>query len=830
MITNIASEDAVLAGLIEYGTEAFIDVEGFVQETTFVNNDNKIIFKCLQNVFKKEQQKVDYSMIMSSCQSLGFDDIFKKDGFSKKIDSLFSLSVGLDSVRDHAKKISRLEFARKLQSECKHVYEEVGKVSGDEKLSEIFSLAEAPFQKISLSYMKEEETTPQLIGSDIHEYVKSLLENKPKPAGIPSGFSEYDKAIGGGFRRKCVDLIGARPKALRYGSMVYTNDGPKPIEDIQKGDTVKHPFKGDVSVSAVWDHKNKDIYRIHFKDGDFVDCCDEHIWHVEKKYGDRREQLKTTKELKDDITYGKDNRYKWDIPLPAFVEFPLKELPLDPYFVGVLLGDGSVSNNTCVYHTADEEIHEYMSKYAKSIGCDVKIDQSQKNNKCISYRINSLQNKLRECGIFGYNCYEKFIPKNYIYNSKEVRLSVLAGLLDTDGDCTIDKRSKQSRTRFCSVSFQLCLDVKEIVQSLGGLCSINSNITKCDSKEFKSYRCEIRLPKGINPFRLKRKAIKFTERIIGDLKRTIIKIEKIGVDNARCLTLSEDDGLFMTDNYVVTHNTGKSILADNFALNISSNLNIPVLMLDTEMSKTDHHNRLLANLSGIDINAISDGSFQDNLEHVNRVKEAAQKIDSIPYSYISIAGKPFDEILSIARRWLLKKVGYDENGVLNDCLIVFDYLKLMDSSSINGNLAEFQVLGFQITALHNFCVEHDCPCVAFVQLNRDGITKETSDVASGSDRLVWLCTSFSIFKDKTQEEINTDGHRNGNKKIITVASRHGPGMEDEGYICLDVHGSLAKINEIGTIRSLKNNEDSIQQGFPDKEDCPFEADGNGEGF
>jgi hypothetical protein len=102
-----------------------------------------------------------------------------------------------------------------------------------------------------------------------------------------------------------------------------------------------------------------------------------------------------------------------------------------------------------------------------------------------------------------------------------------------------------------------------------------------------------------------------------------------------------------------------------------------------------------------------------------------------------------------------------------------------------------------------------------VQLNRDGITKETTDVVSGSDRLVWLCTSFSIFKNKTEEEIMSDGISNGNKKLIPVVSRHGPGIGDDGYICLNMDGSLARIEELGTIRELNRN---ATRGFPESED------------
>jgi len=179
----------------------------------------------------------------------------------------------------------------------------------------------------------------------------------------------------------------------------------------------------------------------------------------------------------------------------------------------------------------------------------------------------------------------------------------------------------------------------------------------------------------------------------------------------------------------------------------------------------------------------------------------------------------------VARRWLLKEVGYDKNGRMNDCLIIYDYLKLMSSDSLNGNMAEFQALGFQITKLHNFCVQYDCPCLSFVQLNRDGITKETEDAVSGSDRLIWLATSFSIFKTKTDEEFAQDkvlyGDKAGNRKLIPVVSRHGPGIES-GYICMQMNGEIAEIKELGTLREIQKEKELKNDGVPDR--TPEESD------
>jgi len=815
-LVNIASEEAILSGLIQHGKECFVEIDQLIEEDVFTKDNNKVIYKCVTHALK-DNEKIGIADILSAAKTLHLDEYVEKKEVSDKLKEFKQNSIDINNVFPHAQKVTRLAFARKMQNQLRDIYRGLNEITGEESVASILSVAEEPIQKLCLSYIKEDDMTPVSIGEGIKEYIEHLKNKKGESIGIPTGFPEFDKAIGGGLRRKCVDLISARPKALRYGSKVYTDRGYKLIEDVQVGDIIKHPFSGNVKVTHVWDHNNKDIYRVYFRDGDFVDCCEDHLWHVSKTYGNKKEEIKPVKDLINDITYGKNKAYKWNVPLTDPLEFDKQDIPIDPYVMGVLLGDGSIANNTCVYHTADDEIHQYMLSYATSIGCDVKIDSNRKDNKVVSYRINSMQNRLRDAGIFGHNCYSKFIPKNYIYNTKEIRLKVLAGLLDTDGDCTIDKRSKKSRTRFTSVSKQLCLDVKEIVQSLGGLCSIVSNKTSCNGKDFYSYRCEVRLPHGINPFKLKRKADKFTNRVIGRLKRTIVKIEKVGIDNARCLTLSNNDGLFITDNFVVTHNTGKSVVADNVALHIAGKYDIPVLMLDTEMSKEDHHHRLLANLANVEINEIASGSFADDPEKCDRIDKAGDYLENIPYKYISISGRPFEETLSIAKRWLLKEVGYDENGRLNDCVIINDYLKLMSSTSIKDNLAEFQVLGFQITALHNFCVENDCPCLSFVQLNRDGITRESTDVVSGSDRLVWLCTSFSIFKEKTEDEKTSDGLENGNRKLIPIVSRHGPGIQDEGYICLNMEGEYARLTEIGTIRQIKRQASANEEGFEDQE-------------
>lgn len=259
---------------------------------------------------------------------------------------------------------------------------------------------------------------------------------------------------------------------------------------------------------------------------------------------------------------------------------------------------------------------------------------------------------------------------------------------------------------------------------------------------------------------------------------------------------------------------GKSMLSINIGLHVASKLNIPVLYLDTEMSLEDQYSRMLANLSKVEINDIETGKFGKNRIKKSKITEAASKMKQIPFDYCSIAGKPFEEIFSIMRKWVTKKVGYDENGRTNNCLIIFDYLKLMSSDSITQNIQEYQALGFLLTNLHNFMVKYDVPCLAFMQLNRDGVTKEGVEAASGSDRIIWLCSNFSIYKQKAEEDLEECSDKYGTRKLVPVIARHGEGLAAGDYINFFFSGKTATVKEGKTYLEIKSSgENSDDTGY-----------------
>ena len=266
--------------------------------------------------------------------------------------------------------------------------------------------------------------------------------------------------------------------------------------------------------------------------------------------------------------------------------------------------------------------------------------------------------------------------------------------------------------------------------------------------------------------------------------------------------------------------TGKSMLAANIGLHVSS-LNIPILFLDTEMTWEDHICRILPNRCKqkghlVSIDQVETGQYVQNDNMYKAVRDSASEIQKLPFYHRNISGKNFEELIAIMRRWINKYVGYDENGNTKDCLIIYDYLKLMSQDGISDSLKEYQLLGFMTTSLHNFAVHHDIPILAFIQLNRDGIDNETSAAFAQSDRILWLVTNYSIFKVKSATDRAETGPQNGNRKLIPISARHGTGIEDGDYINIMMEGEYGTITEGETRNNLmyKKTGVSIEDSIP----------------
>lgn len=252
---------------------------------------------------------------------------------------------------------------------------------------------------------------------------------------------------------------------------------------------------------------------------------------------------------------------------------------------------------------------------------------------------------------------------------------------------------------------------------------------------------------------------------------------------------------------------GKTTLGTSIARHISKTLNIPVLFLDTEMDKDDLYTKLIANIGNIEISDIEKGQFDFSV-----AEKAHNDIVDSKFHYKNISGKAFEDILSTMRRWVVKEVGINsDTGRTNDCVIIYDYLKLMTGEGINNHMQEYQLLGFQMMMMQNFAIKHDLPILSFVQLNRDGIEKEGTDVIAGSDRIGWFAGSVAIFKDKTPEEMAEDGYEY-NRKLIPLVARYGEEIQYGDYINLKLDGKYGRMTE-GCLKSQLATKKVKNDGF-----------------
>lgn len=257
--------------------------------------------------------------------------------------------------------------------------------------------------------------------------------------------------------------------------------------------------------------------------------------------------------------------------------------------------------------------------------------------------------------------------------------------------------------------------------------------------------------------------------------------------------------------------TGKSTLAKEVGIHVSDRIQLPVLMIDTEMRIDEQFHRCLAGLCKIPIRRIETGQFGQSPEEITKVKNANKFLLCLPLKFQSVAGKDFEEILSIIRRWITQEVGFDQNGNTNPCLVIYDYFKLQSMDELK-DAAEYQVMGFQINKLTDFCKMYDFPCLAFVQSSRDGISKETSGIVAGSDRLLWSALALCIFKRKDSLELAETGQY-GNMKMIPIEARFGPTLDEGDYINMKMQKEMSYIEEGKTKFEASKSNIADESGF-----------------
>lgn len=815
--SDVAAERAVLASVFRYGVDGFVDVADIVTSNTFSVETNQAIWKCIEHSMKDETLKsIDFPTIIASAKSLGLSDFFINDNDIKHLRSIMNTPIMPENGRRMAGRIRRFEVRNLLDRQLEEARMNIRGLRGDESINEIIAMAEQPIFDFTSLLTDAARSGPELMGKDAVQYVDYLMDNPRDMIGISTGLVNYDMSIGGGLRPNSLDIIVARMKtgkAQPLDATVHTANGPALMSEISIGAMVCTP-NGLSKVVSIHPQGSLPVYKVTFSDGDSVECCLDHLWEVKNRQKKTFEVLPTHK-LLSSLMDGPTPR--WQVRLPQPCEYSPRPTFIPPYALGVLLGNGCLTGGHIGLTSADNEIISRCNELLDDPYGLFLVPSRTAMNEFTSReperngdKPNIYLDELRRLGVFGCDSHSKFIPSEYLHNSIEVRLEVLRGLLDTDGHA-----NKRGGIEYSTTSRRLATDVKFLVTSIGGLCTVTPRQTKCNGKSFASFRLIIKTNDNQQLFHLTRKKERCRQRRKPPLKRTIRSILYSRDSQCQCIKLEDANGLYLTNNHVVTHNTQ---LVDNVGVHISRHEQIPVLNIDTEMTRQEHQVRIIAALADIPVKMIETGKVGFNQFDRKKVRDAAALLETLPYHYDCVIGRQFEDVLASLRRWVTRTVGLDSEGKANQCVIIYDYLKMLDAGFAGAGLQEWQALGYITTALKNFMGRYGVPCLCFAQSNRQGIDGEDTDVVGGSDRIAQYATSLTQYKLKTEEE-RADAGREGSKythKLVPLVSRHGEGLSPGDYINVQAQYGKGKLIEGPTRYQLEkgaNAGNKTAEGF-----------------
>jgi replicative DNA helicase len=521
-------------------------------------------------------------------------------------------------------------------------------------------------------------------------------------------------------------------------------------------------------VTGIFPQGARQVYRVTFSDGRSTECCDEHLWRIYYREWDGARVVDTAK-LRTMLSHKRYQHRLWiDTASGDFGH--QEDLPIDPWVLGAMLGDGSFTNGSPTFTTADPEMVEMM---AEGVGTGIALKHSSRYDwrvistepRTASFfgaRPNPFKEALRSLGIWGVASHEKFIPRLYRDASRPARLALLQGLLDTDGWV-----EKFGAIRYCTSSLRLAREVQDLVRSLGGWCSRSPKSPTYAYKGEKkagrtAYVLNIHHGDPRSFFRLSNKRERLPERYERSSRPVVVSIVPSRIVETQCISVSHPSHLYVTDEYVVTHNTS---LALNIAEHVGLELKLPVLIFSMEMGGAQLATRLLGSVGKVDAQKLRTGRLDPS--DWDRLGTALGKLNEAPILIDETAALNPLELRSRARR------KWREYGGLG--LVVVDYLQLMQGT-ISGNENRATELGEISRGLKQMAKELSCPVVALSQLNRSleqrpnkrpvmSDLRESGALEQDADMI------FFIYRDEVYNEDSAD---KGIAEIIIGKQRNGP--------------------------------------------------------
>ena len=388
---------------------------------------------------------------------------------------------------------------------------------------------------------------------DFAMFSDPLAWTSPVEEWLSTGILALDRLTGGGLPvGRIIELAAWESvgKAQPLTSPVLTPRGFVPMGDLVVGSAVIGVDGCPTEVEGVYPQGVAPIFRVWFSDGTATKCTADHLWTVTNYHGNAR--TCRLQDLRENGVRRKGGAPKWYVPLMAPAHFDEQSVPLDPYLLGLLLGDGCLASGSSIVFSNPE------SDLCLALAAALQPSEGVTEHSVLGVRIvgsGHTRRTLCEMGLMGKRSWEKRIPEAYCYALPEHRLSLIQGLLDTDGHVP-----KEGIAEFSSSSEELAQGFAFLVRSLGGVAVLSDRIpTFTDSEGDKkqgrrAYRVHARFLPGVVPVRSVKHLARWGYRETPPLK-SIVAIEECGEQECQCIRVSSEDGLYVTAGFTVTHNS-----------------------------------------------------------------------------------------------------------------------------------------------------------------------------------------------------------------------------------------------------------------------------------
>ena len=627
-------------------------------------------------------------------------------GLMNCVPSAASLEYYIDIVNEKF-------LLRKVIQTCTTTVANIYDHQGD--VAELLDQTEKSILEISRERIvsKKRTTKEQVHGA--MDRIIALFESKDGMMGLNTGFKSLNQVTAG--LKSEMMVIAARPscgKAQPLSAMVLTPRGFCPMGKLKVGALVIGADGKPHAVTGVFPQGVKPVYRVTFTDGSSTRCCAEHLWMTQSRNERRRGDagsVKSTDEIKNTLHIEGD-RNNHMAPLVRVVEFEDwgTPLPLDPWLLGALLGDGSLTKTSITFDKPERDVQQKLISLlpqedtASTDGMCVRIKRRKRNRALPS----STKQALIGLGIMGLHSISKYIPEMYLRSTPHNRMELLRGLLDTDG-YVLGKRG--SCVEYTSSSPEMAEQVSFLARSLGAICSnaaprIPTYTYKGEKlKGQTNYRMNIWFPdRDVVPVSSEKHLAKWgtSKRF---MNRLFTSVEPDGEEQCQCIMIDSEDHLYVTDDFIITHNTS---LVMNIAEFVAVESREPVGVFSLEMTADSLFMRMILSRSRVSRNKVKDKSITE--QDMARMTVATGKISHAPLHIEDRSGMTIAQIRARAREMR------EEHGIK---LFVIDYLQLIGGSPEKAASSRQQEIAEVSIGIKAITKDLDVPVIVCAQLNRE---------------------------------------------------------------------------------------------------------------